>query len=321
MVELLNKTAPLVSVIIPAYNRANILPRAINSVLNQTYQDFEIIIVDDNSTDDTEDIVKKISDGRIQYIKNQKNVGAAVARNVGIESSKGKYIAFLDSDDEWLPEKLSKQIRLFENSSSNVGVVYSGLTIIDNGRPVSVRKPQKRGDLRKDIVLENWVGPLSTGVVSQECFINCGLFDESLPACQDWDLWIQIAQKYEYDYIAEPLVNYHLSSDSITQNTAAKACGHTMLLKKYYKIIKKDRKAHSNQRFNIGHYNLLCGEHVQGQKNLFDAVRLNPLNIEHVVYLTLSLFGGTKYKLIISIISKIKSLANNKFLYKSLRYK
>ncbi len=113
---------PTVSVIIPTYNRANLVSRAIKSVLNQTYQDFEIIVVDDCSEDNTEEIVKSFNDSRIRYIKHKKNKGGSAARNTGIKRARGKYIAFLDDDDEWLPSKLEKQIMLFEKLSKHYGV-------------------------------------------------------------------------------------------------------------------------------------------------------------------------------------------------------
>ena len=108
----------LVSVIIPTYNRAKLLKRAIESVLNQTFQDFELIVVDDGSTDDTKEIVKSFNNQKIIYIYQENFGGAALPKNVGIKMAQGKYIAILDSDDEWLPEKLQKQVTLFERSKN-----------------------------------------------------------------------------------------------------------------------------------------------------------------------------------------------------------
>jgi len=122
---------PTVSVIISTYNRAHLIGRAIQSVLNQTYQDFEVIVVDDGSTDNTEEIVKSFNDPRIRYIRHEKNKGAAAARNTGIKAARGKYIAFQDSDDEWLPEKLEKQMKVFENAPPEAGVVYTDMQRIN----------------------------------------------------------------------------------------------------------------------------------------------------------------------------------------------
>jgi glycosyltransferase involved in cell wall biosynthesis len=119
---------PTVSIIIPTYNRSRLLARAVKSVLNQTYQNFELIIVDDASTDNTEEVVGSFNDERIKYVRHEKNKGEAVARNTGIKAARGEYIASHDSDDEWLHEKLAKRIRAFENCSPEIGVVYTALS-------------------------------------------------------------------------------------------------------------------------------------------------------------------------------------------------
>lgn len=124
---------PTVSVILPTYNRAHLVGRAIQSVLDQMYQDFEIIVVDDGSGDNTEEIINGFTDTRIRYVKHQKNKGGSAARNTGIKLAKGKYIAFQDSDDEWLPDKLEKQMKAFKKASDEVGVVYTGFHRIKDG--------------------------------------------------------------------------------------------------------------------------------------------------------------------------------------------
>ena len=133
----MSKEKPTVSVIIPTYNRAKLLPRAIKSVLNQTFKDFEVIIVDDGSTDNTEEVINEFQkhNKRIKYIRHEKNKGAAAARNTGIKIAQGEYIAFQDSDDEWLPNKLEKQMEIFESAPAEIGVVYT-----DYGEWVIVEK-------------------------------------------------------------------------------------------------------------------------------------------------------------------------------------
>jgi len=123
---------PKISVISPTYNRAHLITRAVHSVLNQTYQDFEYIVVDDASTDNTEEVIKGFKDERIKYIKHEKNRGPSAARNTGIKAAKGEYIGFLDSDDEWLPEQAEKQVSKFLESPDNVGVIYCGHVVISD---------------------------------------------------------------------------------------------------------------------------------------------------------------------------------------------
>ena len=152
---------PLVSVIIPTYNRKHLLKEALGSVFSQTYKNLQVIVVDDGSTDNTQDIISDFKDKRITYIK-QGHRGASSARNKGIENAKGEYTAFLDSDDRWLPTKIEKQMDVFKNSKVNPGVVYCGIEYMDeNGKKIrGERLPAYRGNIflhllgaRRNVVL------------------------------------------------------------------------------------------------------------------------------------------------------------------------
>ena len=161
---------PQVSVIIPTYNRAHLLSRAIKSVLNQTFQDFEIIIVDDASTDDTDKLVVSFHDSRVRYIQHEKNHGGGAVRNSAIKQAQGDYIAFLDSDDEWLPEKLEKQMKLFNGTSKKVGLVSAGAVDIRNQIPYAYYIPKFRGDISRRILIKNCVGLTAIAVVRKGVF-------------------------------------------------------------------------------------------------------------------------------------------------------
>jgi len=139
---------PKVSVIIPTYNRANFLRSAIQSVLNQTFKDFEVIVVDDASTDNTRQLIHEFVDDRICYIAHNKNRGGSASRNTGIESSKGKFIAFLDDDDMWMPTKLEKQL-LLVNMNPEISVVYTGARIIDKDGKAGrqLQNPSLKGNI------------------------------------------------------------------------------------------------------------------------------------------------------------------------------
>lgn len=180
---------PTVSVIIPTYNRAHLLGRPIQSVLDQTYQDFEIIVVDDASVDKTEEVVKSFADDRINYIQHQKNKGGSSARNTGIKAAKEEFIAFLDSDDEWLAEKLKKQMDRFEIFSKKVGVIHSGLSLVwyETQEVMERVIPSLQGNLFLNL-LKMCITPGSSLVVRRYCFRRAGFFDELLPSCQDWDM-------------------------------------------------------------------------------------------------------------------------------------
>jgi len=195
---------PLVSVIIPTYNRAWILNEAIDSVLAQGFKDFELIIVDDGSTDNTRDLLTQYGHA-IRIIKKQ-NGGVSSARNRGILSSQGDLIAFLDSDDFWLPQKLSMQINLFR-SNPDILICQTEEIWIRNGKRVN---PRKRHQKVSGMIFENsldlcLVSP-SAVMMHKKIFDDIGLFDEKLPACEDYDLWLRISTQYPVHLIDTPLI-------------------------------------------------------------------------------------------------------------------
>ena len=153
---------PRVSVILPTYNRAQLIAQAIQSVLDQTYQDFELIIVDDGSKDETEEVVNSFDDERIRYARHEENKGANAARNTGIAMARGEYIAFQDSDDKWLPEKLERQMRIFLITSTDIGVVYTGCWRVEGTQKTYFPSPnikQKEGNLHNQLLKGNLATP------------------------------------------------------------------------------------------------------------------------------------------------------------------
>jgi glycosyltransferase involved in cell wall biosynthesis len=225
-----------VSVIIPTYNRAHLVGRAIRSVLAQTYEDWECIMVDDCSTDDTEAVVKGFSDPRIRYVRREKNGGGSAARNTGIREARGKYLAFLDSDDEWRTQKLEKQIHIFEASDlSNVGLVYCGASMIYD-RWVEVHRPRCRGNTAYRALLKSDpIGSTSRVMIERRVLLEVGGFDEALPARQDHDLWLRIAEYYQVDFSPECLVILHRgeTESRITTNWPAVARAHELFYHKH----------------------------------------------------------------------------------------
>lgn len=210
--------APLVSVVITAYNYAAYLPKAIDSVLGQTYRNIEVIIVNDGSTDNTEDAVAPyLNDGRVTYIT-QKNSGQASSKNRGIRASRGGFVAFLDADDFWRSDKLERQMPLF-SKDPQTGVVYSDLNFIGpGGEPLDIERPQRfRGDILQELFLDNFIG-FSTTVVRKECFERAGVFDEGLSMAIDWHLWLRVACHYRFDYVDEPLLYYRWGHANMSKN-------------------------------------------------------------------------------------------------------
>ena len=283
---------PTVSVIIPTYNRAHLIGKAVKSVLNQTYQDFEIIVVDDGSTDNTEEVMKSFNNFKIRYICHSDNRGISVARNIGIRASRGEYIALLDSDDEWLPEKLDKQVDVLQNESPEVGVVCSwSYNIDEKGNYISKRcLPKKGGYIYEDLLSTNPIS-VPTVLIRKECFNRVSLFDDLLNAQEDWDMWIRIAKYYRFALIKVPLVKYRKHSDQISKNPREKIITANRILVKYVNELKKRPRAHSKHYFYIG--NRLChmGKTKEGQRYLIKAISLYPFCIRYYICMFGSLFG------------------------------
>ncbi len=220
----------LVSVIIPTYNRESLIERSVNSVLRQTYQHLEVIIVDDASTDRTEEVVRKIEDERVRYIRLEKKEGANHARNIGVRSACGKYVAFNDSDDEWLPTKLEKQMKLMMQSAQDVGCVYCLMTRYDD-RHTIVRELETVPDMED--VGENAVGDLfrfmqgytfistQTLLLKKEAIEEAGYFNERLKRMQEWEMLLRVAWKWKFTLVQEKLVNAYVQGDRITTNAEA----------------------------------------------------------------------------------------------------
>ena len=284
---------PKVSVVIPTFNRAGFLRAAISSVLDQTYQDFEIIVVDDASTDNTRKVVTAFNDERIRYIRHDKNTGEAGARNTGILNTDGEYIAFLDDDDEWLSEKLELQVRKFENSHAKTSLIYTGYFIFDDiEKKISgQRVPFSKGDAYHDLLKKNIIGVPSTVLLKKECIAKIGLFDSAVAYGLDYDYWIRVSRHYHFEFIAEPLVKYRIHENRLSNDIELKARGFRDLAKKYGRRIISKNRVFRDIFPELGITRCDKGDMKEGIKAFLWAVRFNPLNIRSYVYLGISIFG------------------------------
>lgn len=207
----------LISVIIPTYNRAKLLPRAVDSVLEQVGAEVEVIIVDDASTDDTEQVVAQMMDSRIRYIRMAQNSGACTARNVGIAVSKGKLIAFQDSDDIWLPGKLKQQLAVLTETGADI-VFCAFERFSPSGQHLGVfpREDVPAGQISyEQMLVENLIST-QTVLGKRECF-DAVQFRPDFPRLQDWELMLRMVQRFRIHYMKETLVHLCEQKDSISR--------------------------------------------------------------------------------------------------------
>jgi len=226
-----------VSVIIPAYNAMRYLPETLGTVLNQTFGDFEVVIVNDGSSDGIEDWFSQISDSRVKLIS-QQNQGLASARNTGIAHAQGDYLAFLDADDLWQPTKLEKQVLVLDNNPE-VGLVYTWVNYVNETGESTGRvfKHQAEGDVWQKLTEHNIVECGSVAMVRRSCIDQVGLFDEKFSAFnvnEDWDMWLRIASNYPFKVIKEPLVGYRQRSTSGSKNWKAMAESFRIVIEKAF---------------------------------------------------------------------------------------
>jgi glycosyltransferase involved in cell wall biosynthesis len=229
----------LVSVIIPTYNRLSFLNNAIKSVLNQTYTNFEIIVINDNSDDGTNEFLEKFNNSKIKYIRNDKTLYAPASRNIGVAKAKGDLVAFLDDDDEWYPNKLEDQVKLFADKT--IGLVYGGVDLFfEDYNLFYSTKPILKGKIYNDMLMKNYIGATPSVIIRKValkdiCNESNEYFDISFPARQDYDLWIRISKIWKVDYIQKPVLkqNYRNSINRISRNINNHINAHVLLDKKY----------------------------------------------------------------------------------------
>ena len=230
------KSHPQVSVILPTFNRAPTLKRAIDSVLGQTFADFELLIVDDGSTDDTQKTLENyLGDDRVRIFSRPRE-GCARARNFGLAQAHAPYLAFQDSDDEWLPRKLEKLLDLLRVAGPEVGAVYSDMIYVhrDSQSEYFASPDIERGILIDEDRLDYQVAGVGLGsvLIKRECFDRVGNFDEPLPRFIDLDLFIRMSAQFDFLHCKEPLVKYY-ASDGISANPEAEVVARQYLINKY----------------------------------------------------------------------------------------
>lgn len=285
------------SVIIPTHNRAGTIERAIRSVLSQGVERMEVIVVDDASTDDTEQVIEALGDHRIRYIKQKTNLGAPAARNTGLAAAIGDLIAFQDSDDEWMPGKLAKQLELFETGGDSVNVVYSGFWRQGRNTRTYIPEPwvnRKNGDILQELLKGNFVST-QTLLLRRACFEKSGLFDEQMPRYQDWELAIRLAKHYPFFLVDEPMVIAHETAGNISSDDEAGLRALRLILEKYRDLFQDNPDILCNHLFTLGHVACLNGRIAAGRRDILKALIAWPWRGKAWLALLVTLLGARAY--------------------------
>jgi glycosyltransferase involved in cell wall biosynthesis len=284
-----------VSVILPTYNRKHSLVEAIRSVLSQSYEDLELIVVDDASTEDIPGVISGFSDERLRYVRRKKNGGAAAARNTGLAEARGRLIAFQDSDDIWLPGKLLKQVRLLSDLPSHVGAV-TGSKIL-HGRDASFNygptkiayAPPPESPLRIDedqldhLLRENRIS-LQNALFRRDCMAGSDWFDTCARANEDWEFAIRLVQHttvYEY---SDPVVLGFVSPDSISSSARRQLMGMLRIMRRNRMILAARKKHRSMMRIDLAITLHNAGKNDRARRFMLAGLRDHPLHMGMVMF-------------------------------------
>lgn len=309
------KNAPLVTVVITTYNRPQLVRRAIKSVLAQTYERLEIIVVEDGSNSGIEAWLGRQGVDQIRYIRHQENRGLATARNTGLEYAQGKYVAYLDDDDEWLPQKTMKQVELAEKLSESCAVIYCGARIVSpDGDAVGENTPRLRCDIREAIHKNGLFTIPSSCLLRREALKDIDGYDGNLSSHIDHDIWLQLAQVgYSAEYVNECLVNahqhqsYQMTADTETRIQATRAfCDKWRPeLTDWWGPREADKYCSEFQARVMGMLGwslVRRGQKMQSAKYFLSAIHHGPMKREYYQGLVASVLGENLYDGLVQIL-------------------
>ncbi|HEM6081980.1 TPA: glycosyltransferase family 2 protein [Streptococcus suis] len=291
---------PFISVIIPNFNRQLLIQRAIESINQQHYPNLEIIIVDDKSTDQSVSIIRDLQkqQDNLSLFVVEENSGANACRSIGVEKARGEYIAFLDSDDYFLPTKLEKQVRILQDRPE-VGFVVTGF-----GAKAVHTLPEGIIPL-KETIKQNNLGGFSTLMVRKELFQQVGGLDSNLLSCQDWDLFLKLLQVSQGYKLAEDLVGYEVQEDSISKNSTKVIQGYQIVSQRARAINQtlqmlpvKDLQAYQEYYLAMRYFKL--GQIKETRQQLWKSIQIKPRFVPFL-YWTCSLFGYSALKKLLQV--------------------
>lgn len=227
---------PLVSVIVPSYKRADTIESAVRSALAQTYPHLEVVVVDDHSQDGTQAVVRGLGDDRVRYLRHETNRGGNAARRTAVEASRGEYLAFLDADDLWFPEKIAAQVERLGQVGPDYGLVYTWYeTLLPDGTVLPPRQPREEGVATPALLRGNFVGTFSTVLVTRRAYEEVGGPDPTLPACQDWEFYLRLNRRHGIACVPRTLARYwrgDADPDRISASRERVAAGHAQVYRR-----------------------------------------------------------------------------------------
>lgn len=292
---------PVVSIILPTYNRARFLPRCIRSVLAQTFEDFELLIIDDASTDETSEVVAKFQDPRIRYHRLETNQRQCRARNIAIQMAEGEFIAFQDSDDLWLPERLSSQLEQMRVHDDSLGLVFGAAICVGPKAAAQVlppverlREPVHAPELARELtfpfLMQSWL-------VRRAVFDKVGEFDPAFHVHDDWDMTARIVREYKVLAVPEPCCVVFQTEGSLTSDSTRftpEICDYIM--EKYLGYLGSNRENKGAILFLLAVMNLRSGHFWWGRREIWRSLMLAPRRVSTWMHAVLSLAGESTYR-------------------------
>jgi glycosyltransferase involved in cell wall biosynthesis len=273
----MQKQYPLISVVIPSKNRKEFLQKAIESVIGQTYQNVEIIVVDDGSDIPLNSMLMEQFGEKITCLRHEHSLGSPVARNTGASVARGDFIAFLDDDDIWKNDKLEKQV-IVATLEDDVALVYSGFSYVYEGKVVYSSLPTKKGEIFKELVEKNFIGSSSIPLLKTRIFYDSGGFDVAFPSCQDWEMWIRISKKNKVSFVDEILVERTIHGNQITNDCIKKIQGRKQLVHKHIEDFLCYPKQLAKQLQRIATLNLIINNRKAARYYYMKSLGLNKVS-------------------------------------------
>jgi glycosyltransferase involved in cell wall biosynthesis len=283
---------PSISVVIPAYNRSATIGLAVGSVLRQTVRDIEVIVVDDGSSDDTVAALEAVDDDRLRIIRHERNAGGSAARNTGIRAATGDWVAFQDSDDEWLPLKLKRQLAAIARFGDNAIGVYCGMLMLGrrNASGIDYRavrywpdpklRPESfEGHLYRTLLHSGNLISTQTFMGRRESLLDIGGFDERLDSMQDWDCFLRLSKLGPIAFEPEPLVIQRFSQNSISKYTYNRAKGHAAILEKHRESLEEMPRRFAKYLQKIGSLHDRNGDFTLARRAFYECLRRDPTRL------------------------------------------